>query len=313
MPGAQVVAQDIQRREFVLGKVRAVVDARKRLPDLLVQRVVRLHGESPFRFHSRVRDDILRTRRGDLGDADRLRLGLGFRNINGSGFRFRRYVRHGFGLVIPGLTGNLFLLGFLPRQGLEAPRQEIEPQAREGQDGDGRDDEAHQVDASVHERRARTAAEAAAEQRIPTGQPAHEGQQPGADERAREGIDEPLAQGNPELGDGPAEGPDHQEGDEAERGEAEAPRDEETSPAEAQLGTGVGHGGFAAHQVRFGQQAGILFPGEEIRPHRDGGEEGEDTQQDGRDDPVFGPPLLVEFCPVGGGTFQFHFFLPFFL
>ena len=89
--------------------------------------------------------------------------------------------------------------------------------------------------------------------------------------------------------------------------------EEESSPAEAQLGTGVGHGGFAAHQVGFGQQAGILFPGEEIRPHRDGGEEGEDTQQDSGDDPVFGPPLLVEFSPIGGGTFQFHFFLPFFL
>ena len=222
-----------------------------------------------------------------------------------SNHRFRYGL--GFRFVIPGLVG------LLPGERLEAARQEIGPQAREGQDGDGRDDEAHEVDASVHERGGCAAAEAAAEQGLPAGQPAHEGQEPGTDEGAREGIDEPLAQRNPELGKGPAEGPGHQEGDEAERGEAEAPRDEETAPAEAQLGAGVGDGGLAVQQGRLRQEAGVLLPGEEIRPHRDGGEKGEDTQKDSGDDPVFGPPLLVEFRPVCGGAFQFHFFLPFFL
>ena len=172
---------------------------------------------------------------------------------------------------------------------------------------------ARESGAEVVEDDAASPAEAAAEQGFPSRQPTHEGQQPGTEEGAREGIDEPLSQGNLELGNGPAEGPGHEERDEAERGEAEAPRDEEAAPAEAELGPGVGDGRVAAHQVRFRQEAGILFPGEEIRPHRDGGEEGEDTQQDSGDDPVFGPPLLVEFSPIGGGTFQFHFFLPFFL
>ena len=216
----------------------------------------------------------------------------------------------GLGLVIPGLTGNLFLL---PGRGLETVRQEVKPQAGEGQERDGCDNEAYKIDAAVHECSARTAAEAAAEQRLPPGQPAHKRQEPGADEGARERIDKPFAQGNPELGNGPAEGPGHEEGDEAERGEAETPRDEEAAPAEAQLGTGVGNGGVALEQGGFRQEARILFPGEEIRPHRDGGEEGEDTQQDSSDDPVLGPPLLVQFSPVCGGTFQFHFFLPFFL
>ena len=52
---------------------------------------------------------------------------------------------------------------------------------------------------------------------------------------------------------------------------------------------------------------------EKIGAHRDGGEQGKDTQQDGGDDPVFGPPLFVKFRPVCGWTFQFHFFFPFFL
>ena len=317
MPGAQVVAQDVQRRELVLGKVGAVVDARERLPDLLVQRIVRLHGEGPFRLRGRFSRDFRRTRRRNLRHTDRFRLGLGFRPfdrlrgrkrdrlVSLSNHRFRYRLQ--FGFFAPGLIGNLLV------EGLEAAREEVEPQAGEGQERDGRDDEAHEIDAAVHERAARAAAEAAAEQRLPSGQPAHKRQEPGADERAREGVDKPFSQRNPELGNGPAEGPCHEEGDQAERGEAEAPRHEEAAPAEAQLGAGVGDGGVAFQQGRFRQEAGVLLPGEEIRPHRDGGEEGEDTQQDSGDDPVFGPPLLVEFCPIGGGTFQFHFFFPFFL